>query len=303
MIQIYESLISDDLPLFIKRMNIATAAYGRLLGNLDPEVQPSKLDKALRSLPRAQGVPGYMLILFLLVNAQRFSLSDQNLSEITKFLTNFFVRRNLTNTPPTYDLDRIFIRVIDELIADEPKGDDVMTFIRKSLVAVSASDEQFLEQLQGPLYDENTAVTRYILTALAESTMTDESFVDLWHQTKAAGSQDRYTWTIEHILPQGENLPVEWVEMLGGKAEASRIQSELVHTIGNLTVSGYNSTLGNKSFIEKRDRVNPDGRFVGYRNNLNLNDGLALRDDWDADSIRARTSALSQKALVLFTLT
>jgi hypothetical protein len=302
LIQIYESLIREDLPLLIDRMDIATEAYGRILGNLPPETKRSRLDSSLRNLPRAQGVPGYMLMLFLIVNSERFELEDKRLAEISDFLTNFFVRRNLTNTPPTYDLDRIFVKVIDDLIESTPKEVGVINLIRKELSAVSASDSQFLQQLKGPLYEENTSVTRYILTALAESSMTDESFVDLWHQEKSGDSKDRFVWTIEHILPQGENLPSGWIEMLGGNDSAQRIQRELVHTIGNLTISGYNSTLGNKSFVEKRDRVNADGRFVGFKNNLNLNSDLAGRESWDDQAILERTENLTERALSLFKL-
>lgn len=304
LIQIYESLIHENLPRIVEHMNIATEAYGRILGNHSAEnaQKLTELDASLKSLQRAQGVPGYMLILFLMVNSEKLSLDDRKLSEIVEFLAKFFVRRNLTNTPPTYELDRIFIRVVDEIHSTESRGNDAIHLIKRELAAVSASDDNFLEQLRGPIYEENISVTRYILTALAESTMTDESLIDLWSREKS-GNSDRFVWTIEHILPQGENLPSGWVSMLGGKEEASRVQRELVHTIGNLTISGYNSTLGNKTFIEKRDRVNSDNKYVGYKNRLSLNEGLADLDQWDESSIRRRTDELSEAVLRLFLLT
>lgn len=304
LIQIYESLIHENLPRIVEHMNIATEVYGRILGNHSAEnaQKLTELDASLKSLQRAQGVPGYMLILFLMVNSEKLSLDDRKLSEIVEFLAKFFVRRNLTNTPPTYELDRIFIRVVDEIHSTESRGNDAIHLIKRELAAVSASDDNFLEQLRGPIYEENISVTRYILTALAESTMTDESLIDLWSREKS-GNSDRFVWTIEHILPQGENLPSGWVSMLGGKEEASRVQRELVHTIGNLTISGYNSNLGNKTFIEKRDRVNSDNKHVGYKNRLSLNEGLADLDQWDESSIRRRTDELSEAVLRLFLLT
>lgn len=302
LIQIYESLMKSDIHSFIYRMDIATEAYGRILGNLELAQSPSKFDLELKNLPRAQGVPAYMLILFLSVNAGRFGLDDGKLAEMTIFLTNFSIRRNLTNTPPTYDLDRIFINLIDDLTNSGMSGGELVAFIREKLINVSASDAAFEEQLRGPIYDENTAVTRYILTAMARQGMTNETEVDLWQQIKVGGSKDQYVWTIEHVLPQGENLPAEWVEMLGGKDSATRIQRELVHTIGNLTISGYNSKLGNKSFLEKRDRTNEAGNFVGYKNNLNLNSDLAKFEQWDESSILNRTDSLSRWALELFQL-
>jgi uncharacterized protein with ParB-like and HNH nuclease domain len=302
LIQIYESLMKSDIHSFIARMNTATEAYGRILGNLETSDPESKFDLELRDLPRAQGVPAYMLILFLSVNAERFGLDDEKMAGLTSFLTNFSIRRNLTNTPPTYDLDRIFINLIDDLMNSGLSGESLASFIKDKLIKVSANDAVFEEQLRGPIYDENTAVTRYILTAMARQGMTKETEVDLWQQTKVGGSKDQYVWTIEHVLPQGENLPEEWVEMLGGRDSATRIQRELVHTIGNLTISGYNSKLGNKSFQEKRDRTNEAGNFVGYKNNLNLNSDLKSATEWEETSILARTDLMSKWALELFKL-
>ena len=66
-------------------------------------------------------------------------------------------------------------------------------------------------------------------------------------------------------MPQGDNLPTEWQDMLGGREEAARAQDEHRHKLGNLTVTQFNSNLGNKSFQEKRDRKDSEGRFIGYQ--------------------------------------
>ena len=58
-------------------------------------------------------------------------------------------------------------------------------------------------------------------------------------------------YTIEHILPQNENLSKEWKEALG--AEWERIRETWLHTLGNLTLTGYNSEYSDRTFVEKRD--------------------------------------------------
>jgi hypothetical protein len=172
--------------------------------------------------------------------------------------------------------------------------ESALKIIRGELSSVSASDEQFLGQLKGPIYDENVAVTRYVLIALAKGkTVEAIKTSDLWAQASSGEKKSAYVWTIEHILPQGANLPDEWIQMLGGKDEASRIQREYVHTLGNLTISGYNSTLGNKSFIEKRDRTDNSKNFVGYKNGLSLNEDLAKKDSWGEQAIMERTENLN----------
>src|SRR5207253_10880297 len=58
-------------------------------------------------------------------------------------------------------------------------------------------------------------------------------------------------YTIEHILPQNENLSAKWREALG--PEWKRIQETWLHTLGNLTLTGYNSEYSDRPFTEKRD--------------------------------------------------
>ena len=141
-------------------------------------------------------------------------------------------------------------------------------------------------------------MTRYILTTLAEPSVTKE-MKGLWERYPSGN----YVWTIEHVFPQGENIPKDWIEMVGDgdKAMAESIQAELVHTLGNLTISGYNSKLSNMSFIEKRDRQDSNGINVGYRNGLNLNDDLVSEEMWTRDQIEARTTKLIDLALKAFT--
>ena len=76
---------------------------------------------------------------------------------------------------------------------------------------------------------------------------------------------------------------------------------EYTHKIGNLTITGYNSTLGNKSFEEKRDRKSKDGqRFIGYKNGLEINRDIAEKETWSIDDIKTRTSSLVAQLLEMF---
>jgi Protein of unknown function (DUF1524) len=57
--------------------------------------------------------------------------------------------------------------------------------------------------------------------------------------------------TIEHILPQ--TLSQEWKDELGSEPE--KVHEALVYTIGNLTLTGYNSELGNLPFSNKKAKL------------------------------------------------
>jgi hypothetical protein len=92
----------------------------------------------------------------------------------------------------------------------------------------------------------------------------------------------QYRWTIEHIFTQGQNIPHPWVDMIAGgdQAKALSHQKEYVHQLGNLTITAYNSSLSNKSFQDKRDRIDRNGNFVGFKNRLSLNTQLASTEAW-----------------------
>jgi len=296
LIRIYEKLIADDASAFLKTMISHSKIYAQIIGNEEVTERPN-LTKLLNNLEHIQGAPSYLLLLLMFSKEQELELSDVHFEKVIELLISFFVRRNTTDTPATRDLTKIFMALSDQIAS--LKGDDVYQLICKSLVDVSASDEDFIKGLSGNLYDDNKAVCRFVLCAIEESVMTRESTVNLW-----AVEGKQYVWTIEHIFPQGENIPQPWIEMIadGNNELAKSHRQQFVHRLGNLTISGYNSTLGNMSFIKKRDRVNKKGHAVGYNNGLYLNNELAETDSWSVDKITARTDLLVSKTIELFKL-
>ncbi|HHP0448212.1 TPA: GmrSD restriction endonuclease domain-containing protein [Vibrio harveyi] len=95
-------------------------------------------------------------------------------------------------------------------------------------------------------------------------------------------------YTIEHVLPQNKNLSSQWQIALGDDWQS--IQEEYVHTIGNLTLTGYNSELSDRFFTEKRDM---EGGFANSP--LTLNHSLRSYETWNKDSIQARSQLLADK--------
>lgn len=120
---------------------------------------------------------------------------------------------------------------------------DVPSVVAAELASVSSDDDEFRKRLEGPIYEDNSDVARFVLTTLAEDSMTKETWTDLWLQ-----EEGHFVWTIEHILPQGSNLPEVWKEILGGAESAAAAQEVDVHRLGNLTITAYNSTLSNKGY-------------------------------------------------------
>ncbi len=108
------------------------------------------------------------------------------------------------------------------------------------------------------------------------------------HGRKERVSIDQYT--IEHILPQNERLSEAWHKELGPNWE--QVRSTWLHTLGNLTLTGYNSEYSDRPFPAKRDMK---GGFA--ESPLRLNQGLGQLGHWNEAAIKARASRLADAAV------
>ena len=104
-------------------------------------------------------------------------------------------------------------------------------------------------------------------------------------------------YTIEHIMPQNEALSKEWRAELG--TDWRRVQQDWLHTLGNLTLTGYNSEYSDHPFAFKRDQVaDRDGNAVGFAHSpLKLNLGLGKVSQWNELAIKDRADRLALDAV------
>ena len=299
MLSIYEKIIKRDLSGFLDEITRCGAIYSKI-------VFPQKLDidnpysTNLLDLQHIQGAPSYMLLLYLLRYKVELELNDKTINNIVAFLSKFFVHRNVTDFPNTRDLARLFMEIISIIEENDLKGDNIYEKTIEILKQNCLDDSAFEERLRGNLYKENVDATRYLLCSLAEHNMTDESNNTLWDRYGSGN----YIWTIEHIFPEGENVPQEWVDMIadGDRSKAKEYLYEYTHKLGNLTMTGYNSALSNYSFEKKRDRTDKQGNYIGYKNHLSINADIANKEKWTIEDIRQRTDMLVNQLLLLFKL-
>ncbi|GAA8876951.1 DUF262 and DUF1524 domain-containing protein [Helicobacter pylori] len=101
-----------------------------------------------------------------------------------------------------------------------------------------------------------------------------------------------HEYTTEHIMPQ--TLTEEWERDLGENFQ--EIHDKYLHTIGNLTLTGYNSTYSNRSFQEKQ------GMEKGFKDSpLRLNQGLRDLESFGEEEIEKRANDLADLALKIWT--
>ena len=111
------------------------------------------------------------------------------------------------------------------------------------------------------------------------------------HGRKERVAVDQYT--IEHILPQNPELPAAWRQALGD--DWQRVQQQWLHTLGNLTLTGYNAEYSDRAFVDKRDMIG------GFKESpLKLNAGLGQLDSWNDSTIQVRAGRLADQALAVW---
>ena len=295
LIRIYEELINRDVHYIFDRLEDASQIYSKNI-QYDIEEHSPELIKALRNLENVNGADGYMLLLYI---ARRFEISDSEKVRLIQLLCNYFIRRNVTDSPPTRDLTNYFMEIIKEANALESYSYEA---IRNIILTVGkpASDALFEEKLKGDLYEENVGATRYILSTIElANSETKEIYVNFYARNK-----NLFVWTVEHIFPQGENIPDHWVDMIadGDKKLAQQIRKDYMHKLGNLTLTGYNSQLSNMSLEKKQERKNKDGKYIGFKNGLTINEEIKDVPKWTKDDIKQRTEQLVSRALEVFQL-
>lgn len=295
LIKIYEKLIDRNVILIFEELISKAGVYNTFINGSNSQFSN------LQALSRIGAAPSYTLLLYLF---SEYKDRTDLLNTTVDFLIKYFVRRNLTDFPATRDLDNMFMALIDE--CEKRKKNLSADMIVKYMTHADrfAPFSTFKEKLEGDIYEDNSDVARFILCKIEEEHQTKEIHRDLWEKDK----NDKYLWTIEHIFPEGKNIPDNWVSMIasGDEKKAKELQEKWVHKIGNLTITAYNSNLSNFSFEKKRDRKDNKGKNIGYKNGLYLNTDLdtdlAQKERWQIRDIEKRTEELTQNALKLFAL-
>lgn len=272
-IRVYETLINRNAALLFENLTIGASTYGKLLR---AECGSKPIDTALAELGRIGSAPGYLVLLYLFSLEATCFENVKLLEQVVDLLALYFIRRNVTDKPPTRQIDQALIDVVEVCAKRIREGtklgfDWFVDTLTKH--ARPASLSEFKAALGGPIYDSNSWMARYLLIQIDQMHHSREYKPDFW----ARDDKDRFIWTVEHVLPQAEKLPDHWINMIAGgdRQRASDLQDEWVHRIGNLTLSGYNSDLATAAF-EKKQKLSKDRSFLGHKINIGYKNGLVL---------------------------
>ena len=242
----------------------------------DAESDPD-LRRAFYDLKTLKAEVAYPFLLELYARYNEGSLSKSDFLEIVRLTESYVFRRSICSIP-TNSHNKTFATFAAYVKDLEP--DRLPESLRAQFLLLPSyrrfpNDEEFRRDFQTrDLY--NFRSRSYWLRRMEN------------HGRKEHAELVEYS--IEHIMPQNENLSAEWRSDLGPEWE--RVREERLHTLGNLTLTGYNSEYSDRPFREKRDM---DGGFKDSP--LKLNRGLGALEKWDEDAIKERAEKLSAMAV------
>lgn len=215
----------------------------------------------------------YPFLLELYDDYNHGRLDYEEFGGILRLVENYVFRRTICGIP-TNSLNKTFATMSRELDKERYlESFKAALFLKDSYRRFPSDDEFIREFIVKDLYSIRSR--NYLLRKLEN------------HDHKERVNVEDFT--IEHIMPQNENLSFEWQQDLG--SEWKEIQSKYLHTLGNLTLTGYNPELSDRPFIEKRDMK---GGFADSP--LRLNRCLAKVENWNEAEIQKRANTIAKLA-------
>ena len=246
------------------------SCYFVQIAELNTDDMDSTILDQVQRLNRWEVNVAYPFLMKMFDGLSSNKISQEDLVSVMRMIESFIVRRTVCNVP-TNRLRRIFAQV-----SGQTNFKDIVGFTQKHLSQnIWPSDDQFRSAfINFHLYNPSTLYrTRLILTTLERS---------FGHKE---GPDLTDNINIEHIMPR--TLSPEWKEYLG--KNASDIHTEWLHTIGNLTLTGYNPELSNNPFKKKKSLL--------AKSNFALSKSILKVDEWNATAIENRGDELAKRAL------
>ncbi|SMG34852.1 GmrSD restriction endonuclease domain-containing protein [Dethiosulfovibrio salsuginis] len=244
----------------------------------DKESDPS-LREAFYDLKNLKVDVAYPFLLELYNRYDLGLLSKEDFLTLVRTVESYVFRRVICSIP-TNSLNKTLADFAAQ--AKSFEGDGLVDFLNAKFHGLVSykrfpNDEEFRKDISTiDLYNRVRARTTYCLRKLEN------------HRRKEKVNLEEYS--IEHIMPQNPSLQEQWRSDLGEDWE--RVHNSWLHTLGNLTLTGYNSEYSDRPFAEKRDM---EGGFKDSP--LKLNEGLGNTERWNEDTIISRGQRLSDLAL------
>lgn len=250
------------------------ASYYQRLTIPEKETHPT-LRRWFERLLRLEFTTSHIFLLNIYYEYDMGNLSLDDFENVLSYLESYFVRRSITGIS-TKVLGEVLNNLYLQVQAENPA--DLVTGLRTVLMSFSGNK----------VWSEDDAFRKGIINKAVYSNSAIDRVKLVLERIEASLSKERVepqTLTIEHIMPQ--KLNKEWQSVLG--ADYSNVHKRWLHTLANLTLTGYNSELSNKPFNKK----------LSYLTSSNISMNQYFRDveNWNEEEMQRRAEYLADIAI------
>ncbi len=240
------------------------------------------INNALAGLRRLNQTTVYLFLFHVFDDFEDGIITQQELGKILHMLLNYSIRRLICEVGSNSLrglYKTLYGRVFNRKENKEHYYDAIVSFLLQlTSKDTIPTDADFVRALKERNFYRKNALCKYLLAAVE-------------NQGKEKVVMDNLT--IEHILPQNKNLSTAWQKMLGENWE--NVRDRYLHTLGNLTLTAYNSELGDRPFAEKQELLSETMTHVTV-----LYSDVKDKKLWTEIEIEARAKRLSDAILRLF---
>ncbi|MTK03818.1 DUF262 domain-containing protein [Micromonospora sp. CP22] len=220
----------------------------------------------------------YPILLHLLDRRSLGTATSAEVASAMRYVESFLVRRLLIGRA-TANINRNLLSIVTEMDKSQPVDQAVHAYLSagRKYYATDADVRHAVRSL--PFYTNGRASQRTLVLRWLEQS----------YGSKEPVLPEKLT--IEHVLPQ--KIGPEWQRMLAADLEphenVNEVHEALKHTLGNLTLTGYNVELGNSPFAVKRVELAKSG--------VRLTQDIVACERWGRPQIQARADALAERII------
>ncbi len=271
--QLYNSFVklfkssSYSQESILKELRYYAEIFGAFVYGSDK--YPDRINKLLYRLRVLNQTTCYPFLLHVFDDYHQGVITEETVEKVLQFILAYLLRRMVCGVPSN-TLRGLFTYLYNRIFKVASNKQKYYEALNKFLFTVSSKDvipsaTEFERALQKANIYGNNALCRFLL-------------LDIENGDGKEILQAK-NLTIEHIMPQ--TLSADWRHISPEEHE------EYLHTIGNLTVTGYNSELSNKSFSEKQDIIRENSKAVV------LNSDVLDKKNWNIADIQTRAKRLA----------
>ncbi|MDQ0733785.1 DUF4268 domain-containing protein [Arthrobacter agilis] len=243
----------------------------------------SEISRRLTRIKAWGSTTAYPVVMQILARRADSTATEDEVVRALTYLESYFVRRVVIGRA-TANLNRTLLQAVGSI----SEADHIDSALRDYLSRgrkYFASDQQVLDAARNvAFYWQGRGPQKKLILQWLEEAYRPKEVVDL----------DPRHLTIEHVLPQTmtDEVRDEFAAGFDADADIDYEHERVIHTLGNLTLSGYNSELSNRPFAEKREMLAKSG--------LAMNQHIADRAIWGAAEINNRSDELAKKIIELW---